>query len=194
MHNRVGVAGVDSVKKKMELNQLASVKHQMYHPQLPTLRRMDMDTVIHRLSTEHSRHTTPCTGDDFVKIRTTSYTTAPQRRPSLELNDKAKEKITEKLLEHKNTENKYTFEWTNTLNQIKGMKKPSDLINKQQKIFPQSSILYSRKIHPHISSSWKDALDVKHHKNFPPNPLPMPANIYNRFRNTRRPYSAYPWY
>lgn len=45
----------------MERRQLASVKHQMYHPRLPSLRRMDMDTVIHRLSTEHARHTTYCT-------------------------------------------------------------------------------------------------------------------------------------
>lgn len=39
---------------------LAGVKHQIYHPRLPTLRRMDMDTVLRRLPGEHSRQTTLC--------------------------------------------------------------------------------------------------------------------------------------
>ena len=39
---------------------LASVKHELYHPLLPTLRRMDMDDVAKRLPYEHSRTTTPC--------------------------------------------------------------------------------------------------------------------------------------
>ena len=41
--------------------QLSGVKYQMYHPWLPTLRRMDMDTMVHKLTNEHSRHTTYCT-------------------------------------------------------------------------------------------------------------------------------------
>ena len=40
---------------------LASVKHGLYHPLLPTLRRMDMDDVAKRLPQEHSRTSTPCT-------------------------------------------------------------------------------------------------------------------------------------
>ena len=39
---------------------LAGVKHELYHPRLPTLRRMDMDTAAHRLPYEHSRTTTLC--------------------------------------------------------------------------------------------------------------------------------------
>ena len=39
---------------------LASVKHELYHPRLPTLRRMDMDNTTHKLPTEHSRTTTAC--------------------------------------------------------------------------------------------------------------------------------------
>ena len=39
---------------------LASVKHELYHPHLPTLRRMDMDNTTHKLPTEHSRTTTTC--------------------------------------------------------------------------------------------------------------------------------------
>ena len=40
---------------------LASVKEGLYHPMLPTFRRMDMDTAVHRLPEEHSRTTTPLT-------------------------------------------------------------------------------------------------------------------------------------
>lgn len=46
---------------------LASVKHQLYNPQLPTLRRMDMDTVLHKLTTEHSRHTSSCEPGAFKR-------------------------------------------------------------------------------------------------------------------------------
>ncbi|KAG8524303.1 Testis, prostate and placenta-expressed protein [Galemys pyrenaicus] len=46
-------------------NQLAGVKHQLYHPALPTLRRMDMDSVKGCLSDEHSQSTTYCRKDEF---------------------------------------------------------------------------------------------------------------------------------
>ncbi|XP_020628051.1 testis, prostate and placenta-expressed protein-like isoform X4 [Orbicella faveolata] len=46
-------------------NMLASVKEGLYHPMLPTFRRMDMDTAGHKLPEEHSRTTTPLTKDDF---------------------------------------------------------------------------------------------------------------------------------
>ena len=40
---------------------LSGLKFELYHPRLPTLRRMDMDTVCHKLPIEHSRTTTTCT-------------------------------------------------------------------------------------------------------------------------------------
>lgn len=40
--------------------QLASVKQQLYHPALPTLRRMDMDSTRACLSDEHCQTTTYC--------------------------------------------------------------------------------------------------------------------------------------
>lgn len=40
---------------------LAGVKHNLYHPNLPSLRRMDMDSVKGCLSNEHSRSSTFCT-------------------------------------------------------------------------------------------------------------------------------------
>ncbi|XP_070254587.1 sperm microtubule inner protein 8 isoform X1 [Myotis yumanensis] len=46
-------------------NQLASVKQQLYHPALPSLRRMDMDNARACLSDEHCQTTTYCRKDDF---------------------------------------------------------------------------------------------------------------------------------
>lgn len=39
---------------------LAAVKNSIYHPFLPTLRKMDMDTVASKLTNEHCRTTTLC--------------------------------------------------------------------------------------------------------------------------------------
>ncbi|XP_023492853.1 sperm microtubule inner protein 8 isoform X1 [Equus caballus] len=46
-------------------NQLAGVKQQLYHPALPSLRRMDMDSVTACLPDEHCQSTTYCGKDDF---------------------------------------------------------------------------------------------------------------------------------
>ncbi|KAM5262835.1 sperm microtubule inner protein 8 [Ctenodactylus gundi] len=50
---------------KRQRNQLAGVKQQLYHPALPTLRRMDMDNVRACLSDEHCQFTTYCSKDEF---------------------------------------------------------------------------------------------------------------------------------
>ena len=50
-------------------NKLASVKEGLYHPMLPTFRRMDMDTAGHKLPEEHSRTTTPLTKGTPSEIR-----------------------------------------------------------------------------------------------------------------------------
>lgn len=43
---------------------LTSVKEVLYNPRLPTLRRMDMDEVLKKLTDEHSQHSTPCNRGD----------------------------------------------------------------------------------------------------------------------------------
>lgn len=40
--------------------QLAAVKDGLFHPKLPSFRRMDMDTAGHKLPDEHCRTTTTC--------------------------------------------------------------------------------------------------------------------------------------
>ena len=49
---------------------LASVKHELYHPLLPTLRKMDMDDVARRLPDEHSRTSTPCNRGEYILLDT----------------------------------------------------------------------------------------------------------------------------
>ena len=51
--------------ERPSLVKLASVKHELYHPALPTLRKMDMDDVTCKLSYEHGRTTTGCTRGQF---------------------------------------------------------------------------------------------------------------------------------
>ncbi|CAG5135513.1 unnamed protein product [Candidula unifasciata] len=45
--------------------QIAAVKRQIFHPNLPTLRAMDRDTVLCKLPDEHCQSTTCCTLADF---------------------------------------------------------------------------------------------------------------------------------
>lgn len=51
---------------------LTAVKEVLYNPCLPTLRRMDMDEVLRKLTDEHSRHSTPCSKGDYEWL-TTSF-------------------------------------------------------------------------------------------------------------------------
>lgn len=48
--------------------QLAAVKEGLFHPSLPTFRRMDMDTARHKLPGEHCRTTTSAgPGNSFCR-------------------------------------------------------------------------------------------------------------------------------
>lgn len=47
--------------------QLAAVKDGLFHPKLPSFRRMDMDTAGHKLPDEHCRTTTTCGPGNLVK-------------------------------------------------------------------------------------------------------------------------------
>uniref|UniRef100_A0A6J0TY92 Sperm microtubule inner protein 8 n=1 Tax=Pogona vitticeps TaxID=103695 RepID=A0A6J0TY92_9SAUR len=62
---------------------LAGVKDHLYHPFLPTLRRMDMDTVANKLTDEHSRTATCCSKEHFEDATFTLAGVPNQRFPSL---------------------------------------------------------------------------------------------------------------
>ncbi|XP_068697285.1 sperm microtubule inner protein 8-like isoform X2 [Montipora foliosa] len=58
---------------------LTAVKEVLYNPCLPTLRRMDMDEVLRKLTQDHSRHSTPCRKEDFKNSTITLF--RPADRP-----------------------------------------------------------------------------------------------------------------
>ncbi|XP_048371205.1 testis, prostate and placenta-expressed protein [Sphaerodactylus townsendi] len=62
---------------------LSGVKNCLYHPRLPTLRQMDMDTIAHRLTDEHCRTVTACSKEDFDNATFTLAGVPNQRLPSL---------------------------------------------------------------------------------------------------------------
>ncbi|XP_040185201.1 U6 snRNA phosphodiesterase isoform X3 [Rana temporaria] len=70
---------------------LAGVKHSLYNPMLPTLRRMDMDSVGHKLNEEHSRSSTPCMPENFRNARFVTFEPAELRLPSLPVTDTGRE-------------------------------------------------------------------------------------------------------
>ncbi|XP_057291947.1 testis, prostate and placenta-expressed protein-like [Hydractinia symbiolongicarpus] len=61
------------------LYKLPAVKECLYHPQLPTFRRMDIDTAAHKLPDEHCRTTTRCKNDNFRSATITLY--RPAEKP-----------------------------------------------------------------------------------------------------------------
>ncbi|KAG9474746.1 hypothetical protein GDO78_003288 [Eleutherodactylus coqui] len=94
---------------RSSVHQLAGVKHTLYHPRLPTLRRMEMDSMAHKLSDEHSRSSTPCDHRNFADARMTTYTHARQLLPSLAITD------TGRRLTQRRTDSNATaqfLEWT----------------------------------------------------------------------------------
>ncbi|KAM8799439.1 sperm microtubule inner protein 8 [Eudromia elegans] len=59
---------------------LAAVKEDLYHPHLPSLRRMDMDTAACKLPECHARTSTRCTREDFARA---SFGLPPMPGPPL---------------------------------------------------------------------------------------------------------------
>ncbi|XP_044515291.1 testis, prostate and placenta-expressed protein [Gracilinanus agilis] len=66
-------------------NMLPGVKQQLYHPYLPTLRRMDMDSVIGKLPEQHCRSSTYCNKDDFTRAHFNLLGIPNRRLNSLEI-------------------------------------------------------------------------------------------------------------
>ncbi|XP_070809083.1 sperm microtubule inner protein 8 [Pituophis catenifer annectens] len=66
---------------------LAGVKEHLYHPCLPTLRRMDMDTVANRLTDQHSRTSTTCSKGDFQRATFTVAGVPSRPVPSLGMSE-----------------------------------------------------------------------------------------------------------
>ncbi|XP_028930459.1 testis, prostate and placenta-expressed protein isoform X2 [Ornithorhynchus anatinus] len=79
---------------------LAGVKSQLYHPSLPTLRQMDIDTANSRLPDEHCRTTTLLTKGDFDQAHFTLFEEPEKRLACLDVT-KTGQRLTERYREGK---------------------------------------------------------------------------------------------
>lgn len=157
--------------------QLVAVKDGIFHPNLPTFRRMDMDSVAQKLPDEHSRTTTTCTKDDFENA---TYTIFP--KPSTHLSSLSITEAGREILNHYSVPEdikKLQLDLTDYLS------RPSASLKKHS--FPDVRDLHFvgygvRFVRPEISRSWLYTLRQEPHLDGS-GQAPIPANIYARHRD-----------
>ncbi|KAK7493780.1 hypothetical protein BaRGS_00014921 [Batillaria attramentaria] len=164
--------------------QLASVKEGMFHPNLPTIRRMDMDNARHMLSDEHSRNTTTCGPADFSRATSSVFEPAPKRLSSLNITNAGRQ--VHKLYTTPEELKKTRGEWSAFLDKCPerfDIKLP-EMPDKKDLHFAGYAVRYLR---PDVTRSWKYTLRQE--------PMldqfgqkPMPANVYGRYRDTYPQY------
>ncbi|XP_071086693.1 sperm microtubule inner protein 8-like [Haliotis cracherodii] len=165
--------------------QLAAVKEGLFHPKLPTFRRMDMDTAGHKLPDEHCRTTTSSGPVDFRRATTTLFQPPKQRLSSMNVTDTGRE-----LHSHYTTPEELTKtrqQWSDFLNRSPeryDINLPELPENKDLR-FVGYAVRYLR---PEVTRSWRYTLRQ--------DPMldqygqrPMPANVFARYRDTYPQYS-----
>ena len=172
---------------------LASVKEGLYHPGLPTLRRMDRDTTMHRLPDEHSRTTTSCGSRDFEEGTTTLFKGA--RKPLSGANITSTGRSIRKLIPqypagitHTAPDNPYMLsvakkDWSSFISASGEFALP--LYNPKFFRFSGYSVRYLK---PEITHSWKYTLNQEP-KLDQHGQKPIPANVFSRYRDTFPQYS-----
>lgn len=164
--------------------QLAAVKEGMFHPNLPTIRRMDMDNSRDLLPDEHSRTTTSCGPVDFARATGSAFAPAPRRLSSLNITDTGRQ--VHRLYTTPDELKKTRDEWSAFLDKCPerfDIKLP-EVPNQKDLKFVGYGVRYLR---PDVTRSWKynlrqePMLDQFGQK-------PMPANIYGRYRDTYPQY------
>jgi len=164
--------------------QLAAVKTGMFHPSPPRLRRMDMDTAIHKLSDEHCRTTTTCGPRDFAAATATPFQPPAQRLHSIGITEtgKAQHRLHTTPEELSRTK----AEWSNFLN-----KSPERFDIKLPELGSSKDIHFEgyavRYLRPDVTKSWKYTLQQEP-KLDQYAQKPVPANIYARYRDTYPQY------
>lgn len=165
--------------------QLAAVKDGLFHPKLPSFRRMDMDTAGHKLPDEHCRTTTTCGPDDFHRATSTLFEPPKRRMSALTMTNTGKQiqrnYTTPEELKRSRTE------WSDFLNRSPerfNIKLP-DLPSAKDQHYVGYAVRYLR---PEVTRSWRytlhqePSLDQYGQK-------PMPANVFARYRDTYPQYS-----
>ncbi|XP_074645643.1 sperm microtubule inner protein 8-like isoform X3 [Tubulanus polymorphus] len=135
--------------------QLAAVKEGLYHPRIPSFRRMDMDTAAHKLPDEHCRTTTTCGPENFRRATTTLFSPPSKRLSSMNVTETGR-----KLHRYYTTPeelNKTRSEWSEFLNRC------PERYNIRLPELPENKDLHFsgyavRYLKPEISASWRYTL------------------------------------
>ncbi|CAM5150296.1 unnamed protein product [Eretmochelys imbricata] len=174
---------------------LAGVKDRLFHPDLPTLRRMDMDSAGNKLPDEHSRTITACTKEDFANASFTLGGVPNKRLSSLGMTELG-QSLTARyragkmapLTPSTNHEEwpSYTqamADWSRFISSAGEFKLPS--VNKKVLGFSCYAVRYLK---PDVSQTWRYCLNQ--------NPSldrygqkPLPYNSTNTFRSFGSAYS-----
>eukprot|EP00118_Oscarella_pearsei_P001030 m.6396 g.6396 ORF g.6396 m.6396 type:complete len:183 (+) comp15785_c0_seq1:64-612(+) len=152
--------------------QLPSVKHTLYNPRLPSLRRMDMDDSSAKLPNEHNRTTTLCSLDDFRACRTisTTGTDLPAQLACKEVTSTGQSLQRIKIK---------PFDWRSFARTLSG---PGSSRAFQDKT--QFSGYAGRHLPPQVTSAWQYTLKQEPTTDkSTQRPLPVPATIYGRHRD-----------
>lgn len=165
---------------------LSAVKEGLFHPRLPSFRRMDMDTAGHKLPDEHCRTTTTCGPGDFNRATTTLFK-PPVDKPlaSANITETGRQLHRYYTAPHelKNTR----AEWSEFLTRC------PERYNIRLPELPENKDLHFsgyavRYLRPEVTASWRYTLRQE--------PTidrfgqrPIPANVFARYRDTVPQYS-----
>jgi len=169
----------------MQRVQLAAVKEGLFHPSLPTFRRMDMDTAGHKLPDTHCRTTTTCGPVDFRRARTTLFTPPTKPLNSAQITETGRQ--LHKYYTTPEELKKTRVEWSDFLNRSPerfNIRLP-ELPGNRDLHFEGYNVRYMR---PEVTASWRynlrqePTLDQYGQR-------PIPANAFARYRDTLPQYS-----
>ncbi|KAH0619434.1 hypothetical protein JD844_000048 [Phrynosoma platyrhinos] len=170
---------------------LAGVKDHLYHPFLPTLRRMDMDTVANRLTDEHSRTTTRCSKADFENATFTLAGVPNQRLPSLYRAGKMAPLVPSTNQEEWPSFTRAMDDWSHFVSTAGEFKLPS--FNKRVLGFSCYALRYLK---PDVTQTWRYCLNQNPSLDrYGPKPLPYnTVNTYRSFGSAHsRSHYLQPW-
>jgi len=173
---------------------LAAVKEGLYHPRLPTLRRMDMDTATHKLPEDHCRTTTSCGPRDFQNSTTSFFSDAEKPLSGARITDTGRS--LEKIIPHypsgvtHNTSPKNDYmlsgtksDWSKFISASGEFKLPD--YDPKHFRFSGYAVRYLK---PEITQSWRYTLQQEP-KLDQYAQRPIPATVYSRYRDTFPQYS-----
>ncbi|XP_038610302.1 testis, prostate and placenta-expressed protein isoform X2 [Tachyglossus aculeatus] len=177
---------------------LAGVKSQIYHPSLPTLRQMDIDSANSRLPDEHCRTTTFLTKGDFDQAHFTLLGEPKKRLACLDVTETG-QRLTERYREGKLAP-LHQANWPKLTQAVEDCSRfisaagEFKLPKVERKIgFSSYAVRYLK---PNVTQSWRYCLNQNSNLNrYGPQPLPIEGlNVFRHFGSSySRSKFLLPW-